>query len=59
MVQLKDVKSMSFKTDIWTLCAGTVSLISLTVHRVKSDTYALQSGVLQVKVQFIKEMLND
>nr|XP_023657625.1 zinc finger BED domain-containing protein 4-like [Paramormyrops kingsleyae] len=47
--QLENVKAMSFTTDIWTSDVSPMSLISLTVHWVNSESYALQSAVLQVK----------
>ncbi|KAK0154005.1 Zinc finger BED domain-containing protein 4 [Merluccius polli] len=47
--KLRGVTSLSFTTDIWTSDVCPMSLISLTVHWVKPDTYSLCSAVLQVK----------
>ncbi len=47
--KLKGVPALSFTTDIWTSDVCPMSLISLTVHWVDSDTHSLCSAVLQVK----------
>ncbi|KAI7814064.1 putative zinc finger BED domain-containing protein 4-like [Triplophysa rosa] len=46
--QLKDVKSLSFTTDIWSSDVYPMTLLSLTAHWVNSG-YALQSAVLHAK----------
>lgn len=47
--KLKRVPALSFTTDIWTSDVSPMSLISLTVQWVDSDTHGLESAVLQVK----------
>ena len=47
--KLKGVPALSLTTDIWTSDVCPVSLMSLTVHWVDSDTHGLCTAVLQVK----------